>query len=154
MTEDNDNILEYSFGSQYGPNAPLGVYKLTILSSGSPNAVLEHDTMGAVKKWTAVIDEDTKTKIWEALKKANFPSYELKPIPPDSTMRDLIVERSVMNLGSGKDMVAIPWHDADNLPGYKETFEILDFIVNKISGNDSQTANILPENALTDIKQA
>ena len=134
--------LYYGTGNENAPGDPFGRTELTLSDDGS--ARLEHRHIGRHRAWTGKVDPAQVDAVHSALETAGFPRVAPHPIPGGSTMRELAV---------GDERVLIEWYAVEDMPGYKEAFEILDSLTRQMSGDSVQaTPDTLPP-SVSDLEQ-
>ena len=126
--------LYYATGNENAPGDPFGRTELTLADDGG--ARLEHRHIGRHRAWTGKVDPAQVQAARGALDTAGFPTVPPHPIPGGSTMRELAVDDT---------SVLVEWYAVEDMPGYKEAFEILDSLTRQMSGDSVQaTPDTLP----------
>jgi hypothetical protein len=131
-------LLEYRSGSEHSPGDPFGASSLAIALDGSVR--LENRSHGRVRVWEATVGPEVLVRLRDRLSRSGFPAVPRFPVPPGASMR-------VLEVGSEGEaqQVLVPWHATDELPGYRDLFELLDSIVRQASGDEMQaTPDFVP----------
>jgi hypothetical protein len=133
-TPSSGHAIYYGTGNENAPGDPFGRTELTL--AGDAGARLDHRHIGVHRAWTGRVDPAQLEALRGALETAGFPDVTPHQIPGGSTMRELAVDGQ---------RVLIEWYAAENMPGYKEAFAILDSLVRQMSGDSVQaTPDTLP----------
>src|SRR3954471_1073481 len=81
--------LRYRAGNEHNPSDPFGRLELIVDPDGT--ARLDHYRVGAHQAWGGVIDAAVLERVSDALARAGFPDVPAHPLPASSTVRDLMV---------------------------------------------------------------
>jgi uncharacterized protein YjbI with pentapeptide repeats len=124
-----ERAVRYSTGNENNPADPFGRSELTVQPGGA--ARLEHHfpAHGPVRAWTGRVGGAALDELWAALDEAGFPAAPGGALPPDSTLRRLVIED-----GGTTRQAAVGWHQAASLPGYATAFDIIDGVIRQLSG--------------------
>ena len=122
-------VIRYSTGRDRDPADPLGRSELTVGAGGA--ARLDHffPAGGPARAWTGQVDAAALGALHSALAQAGFPAMPGGALPPDFTVRRLVVED-----GGHARRVTLGWHHTPSLPGYAIAFDILDGVIRQLSG--------------------
>ena len=120
--------LTYSIGNEHNPTDPFGRSHLVVEPDGS--ARLDHyGRLGQHRAWTGRVEPAALRRLWSALQRAGFPSVAgHHPPPPDAPVCSLTAE-----VGDRRQGAYVPWHAAQDLPGYDEAVMLLESIVGQLS---------------------
>lgn len=132
------DIVHYSVGNERSPTDPFGRSHLVIHVDGS--ARLDQYTRAGQVSWTGKVVPSALDDFWRALEEAGFPSFPHHPVPAGSAIRHL-------NVGGPDGKSAyIAYHAAENIPGYRSAFRILDTVIRQLSDD---TVKVVPDGAAT-----
>ncbi len=128
MHEELTARLTYSIGNEHNPTDPFGRSHLVVDPDGSVR--LDHyGRLVQHRAWTGRLEPAALGQLWSALERAGFPNVAgHHPVPPDAPICTLAVE-----VGGTRQGAYLPWHAAQDLPGYDEAIMILDSIVRQLS---------------------
>jgi uncharacterized protein YjbI with pentapeptide repeats len=130
MTE---RTIRYRAGNEHNPSDPFGRSELVLHADGRARLDHHFSRQRRTAAWTGQVDPAAVGALFAALDEAGFPAAPGPGggLPPDSTIRTLIVEAD----GDARQ-VALAWHQAPAQPGYGVAFDILDGVIRQLSGAD------------------
>jgi hypothetical protein len=134
--------LRYDSGTAAAPDNPFGNNVLAITQDGRAR-LDHHDRDGAHRAFGGTIDPAALRRILDGLRQARFPAGTPASIRPGAGTRALRVEAA-----DGAAEVELPFHDVDDLPGYREAFQLLDSAIAQLSGGTLRIAQHLVDESV------
>jgi uncharacterized protein YjbI with pentapeptide repeats len=129
MTE---RTVRYRTGNEHNPADPFGRSELVLHADGRARLDHHFSRQRRAGAWTGQVDAAAVGALFAALDEAGFPAVPGPGfLPPDSTVRTLIVEGD-----GGVQQASLGWHQTPPQPGYGVAFDILDGVIRQLSGAD------------------
>ena len=121
--------FRYSVGNEHDPGDPWGRSELVVQPDGAARLDHHYSRVVGVGAWSGRVDPVALDELWSALDRAGFPATPTTPLTPGEALRRLTVEAD----GQAQRAI-VGWHQSAKLPGYAEAFDILDGVVNQLTG--------------------
>jgi hypothetical protein len=142
--------LSYMVGNVHNPGNPFGRSELSIEPDGQTRLVHFPRGGGPASMWTARTAPAVLEAMWTGLDQAGFPAVPKHAIPGGATMRALAMEETSGALQS----VMVEWNAGTKLPGYTETFKLLDQVIRQITADAVKRVPAVTEVLVTEIAKA
>jgi hypothetical protein len=121
--------IRYRVGNEHNPADPWGRSELVIHPDGSARLDQHFPRGGEPRAWSGRVDAAALDELLAALDRAGFPPSRPAPgLPPDTTLRWLVVEAA----GAVRQGF-ISWHEPPPQPGYAEAFDLIDAVIRQLS---------------------
>ncbi len=139
--------ITYDIGQEFSPADPFGRTVLVIEGDGR----VRLDVRGAgrpPRAWEARVTPTALTELLDALRQARFPAGSQRVFVPDAPIARIHVARK-----GAEAEVQIDRYKAEELPGYRDAYAILDSLAWQVSGGETAPpAQPAPaQGAITDV---